>query len=177
MPIPIPETPEHKKIKELLASKLKEWLGASVQEYPSSGHELDVFGVSINGVSVYFEVIWSHSRAHVLSDFLMLQQSDATVKFAIASRKVLENEEYKREYSKVVVSQRRLGFLVYGEMLDGQRILEDPSFVDRDLRQSIMQLADKGKGRPSIIVQRTGTDVSHEQTTPDKITEELLSNL
>src|SRR5881409_398490 len=127
MPIPIPETPQHKKIKELLASKLKEWLGASVQEYPSSGHELDVFGVSIQGVSVYFEVIWSDSRAHVLSDFLMLQQSDASVKFAIASPQVLENDAYKREYSKVVVSQRRLGFLVHGEMLDGEKILQDQS--------------------------------------------------
>jgi hypothetical protein len=45
----IPETDQHRKLKELLAEKLRGWFGTSIQEYPSAGHELDVFGVTSEG--------------------------------------------------------------------------------------------------------------------------------
>lgn len=55
------ESYEHKRIKTLISEKLREWTGATLQEYQSSGHELDVFAVTPDGISIYVEVIWTNS--------------------------------------------------------------------------------------------------------------------
>lgn len=175
----IAETPEHRKIKELIESRLREWFGVSVKEYPSVGHELDVFSTSIDGVSVYFEVIWSDSRAHFLSDLNMVQQSDTDVKLVIGSPKVVGNESYVREFAKVVIAQRRIGYHVHGEMIDGSRILHDSGYVDTELKSKVLSLIESVKGAPvRLKIKRAAAmKTAAEKFVADRIEEQLLSNL
>lgn len=54
------ETDEHKMLKALMFEKLTSWLtGSTKKEYLSSGHELDVFYVSYQGISIMVEIIWT----------------------------------------------------------------------------------------------------------------------
>jgi len=48
----LPESTEHKTIKQVISTKLQEWTGATLEEYPSAGHELDIFAVTPNGISI-----------------------------------------------------------------------------------------------------------------------------
>ena len=159
--------------------KLRKWFGVSVPEYPSSGHELDVFSATVEGSTIYAEIIWSDSRAHFLSDINMLQQSDADVKLAIAGPKVLSNQDYAREFSKVVVSQRRYGKRIHGEMLDGSRILSDSAYVEgtlRDIVSALVNLAPAEKPvEPSPL--EAAKEPKEEEYAPAQIQEQLISNL
>jgi len=139
------ESESHEKIKGLLESKLHEWFGASIQEYPSAGHIHDVFAVTSTGVSIYVEVIWFHSKTHFLSDMNMLQQSDADVKVAIGSPEVLADMKMLREFSKVVISQRRAGRIIHGDMPNGIRILEDSEYVENDLKKLFEHLVGEAR--------------------------------
>lgn len=141
----MPESKSHVALKQLLVSKLKEWYGASIDEYPSSGHELDVFATTSFGVSIYTEIIWSASKTQFLSDINMLQQSDADVKLVVANPEIITNSELVREFSKVVISQRRQGIAIFGDLLNGQRILEDTHYVEDDLHSLVDQLISKVK--------------------------------
>lgn len=127
---------------------MREWFGASISEYPSSGHELDVFAVTSSGVSIYVEVIWS--RSQFLSDINMLQQSDAAVKVVVAGPETIADGRLIREYEKVVVSQRRQGKAMPGYMLSGERILKDPEYVDHDLKERFIDLVDQVQARMEI---------------------------
>jgi len=82
--VPSSESAQHRELKEIISKKLKEWTGATLQEYPSSGHELDVFGVTSTGISIYVEIIWSSSRTNFFRDMNMIQTSDANVKLVVA---------------------------------------------------------------------------------------------
>jgi len=95
------ESVQHREIKKLFGKKLKEWTGATLQEFPSSGHKLDVFAVTPTGISIYAEIIWSSSRSNFFRDMSMIQTSSANVKMVIVSPEVLRNEGYKREFEKV----------------------------------------------------------------------------
>jgi len=148
--MPLSKSKEHRVTKEIVESKLHYWFGASVKEYPSAGHELDVFAVTSSGVSIYVEVIWVYSKTQFLSDMNMLQQSDADVKLVIGSPEVIADTEMLREFAKIVVSQRRTGKIIHGDILNGVRILEDPEYVENDLRRLFLHLTDEAKlSRPS----------------------------
>ena len=163
----MPESETHRALKQLLKRKMKEWFGASIQEYASSGHELDVVAVTSSGVTIYIEVIWAHSKTQFLSDINMLQQSDAHVKVAVVGPEILTDSEMVREFEKVVISQRRQGKTIHEEMLDGQRILEDSEYVDSDLRRLFENLVTQTTRPTSVICPMCGTEkVPHEEWEP-----------
>lgn len=173
------ETPEHARIKYLLTQKLQEWFGVSISEYPSSGHELDVFSTTIDSVSVYVEIIWSKSHVHFLSDLTMILESDAQVKVVVGSPEIISNESFGREFSKAVNSQRRLGFCMHGQILDGKRIIEDSAYLENDVKSIMFTLVEKAKRAPlsirkSISVLKAS---SSQKNNPDTIQEQLLSNI
>ena len=134
------ESFEHKKIKDLISTKLQEWTGASVEEYPSSGHELDVFAVTPDGISLYIEIIWSATSRNFYRDMNMIQLSDADVKLVVVNPKILGKEDYVREFSKIAISHRRTGVAMYGEMIDGRKIIEDEEFLDTAFKDIIIGL-------------------------------------
>jgi len=139
------ETPSHRRIKELLETKLRQWFGASISEYPSSGHELDVYAITHEGVRIYVEIIWTHSKTHFLQDMNALQQSDADVKLVVGSPEVINDVEMQREFTKVAISQTKLGKCIHDEILDGNAILSDPVYVEPKLHTIITNLVDSAR--------------------------------
>lgn len=172
----VSESTQHKKIKDIISEKLKEWTGASIQEYPSSGHELDVFAVTPAGISIYVEIIWSSSRANFFRDMNMIQASDADVKLVVVSPKILNKTEYQREFEKVAISQRRLNFAMHGSLIDGEKILKESDYLENEFNNIVIPLLNRVKVRGKIV----GAEVDFEPPdipSADEIEEELLSNL
>ncbi len=170
------ESVQHKRIKEIICNKLKEWAGAAIKEYQSSGHYLDVFAVTPLGVTIYVEVIWSSSKGNFFRDLSMIQSSNANVKLIVVSPKILNNEKFQREFEKVAISQQRYNVAMHGEFIDGERILNDSDYVETELKQCIMKLIQKVKIRGKVV----GVQARFEPPQPrhpDKIQEMLLSNL
>jgi len=132
-----PETEEHKTIKEIVKDKLKEWLGASCEEYPDSGHISDILAVTPDGITIFVENIWTSTPAQFLYDMNILQQSMADVKIVIANPKVIE--KWEREFEKVKIAQRRLGFPI-SDMIDGSLILQNNKFLNETFRNTVAEL-------------------------------------
>lgn len=170
------ESAEHKRIKDLVCERLKEWTGATLSEYPSSGHRLDNFAVSIDGISIYAEIIWSESAQNFYRDISMVQTADANIKLVIASPKVLENDKYQRTFEKVVISQRRLGFAMHGEMINGKKVIEDPAYLDVEVKGIVLDLLKTVKSQGKVIGKAFEFQPPQPRS-PDVREERLFSNL
>lgn len=125
---PRKESKEHKALKELVKSKFSEWFGPSIVEYPSSGHELDVFTVTFSGIEILVEIIWTPSKTHFWRDISLIQTSDAKIKVVIAHPKIAKS--MAREFKKVVIGEAKRGSFVVAHIVDGQRLLKDNEYVD-----------------------------------------------
>lgn len=148
------ESAEHVEIKNLISARLNEWTGASLREYPSSGHELDVFAVTPDGISIYVEIVWSDTSRNFYRDMSIIQQSDADVKLVVANPRILDKEDYVREFSKIALSQRRLGILMNGELIDGARMIQDANYLDtvfRDIVLGLIKRARAIRGHPEVM--------------------------
>ncbi len=170
------ESIQHKRIKEIIRDKLKEWTDAGIEEYQSSGHYLDVFAVTSSGITISVEIIWSSSRGNFFRDLSLIQSSSANAKFVVASPKVLNNEEFQREFEKVAIAQQRYNVAMHGEFIDGERVLNDPDYVETELKQCVMKLIRKVKIRGKTV----GVQAIFEPPQPrhpDRIQENLISNL
>ena len=170
------ESLQHRKIKEIICEKLKEWTGATLQEYQSSGHELDVFAVTPTGISIYVEIIWSSSRSNFFRDMTMIQSSDADVKLVVVSPRVLSNEKYQREFEKVAISQRRLNFAMYGDFIDGERMLNEPDYLETEIKGVVLGLLKHVQTRGKVMRSRVQFEPP-KPSSADEIGEHLLSNL
>jgi len=174
----VSETEQHRRLKQIICNSLSMQIGASIKEYPSSGHELDVLAVTPDGVSIYVEIIWSDSRTHFLKDLNMLHESDADVKVAVVSPSILAKEEYKRDFLKAVIAQRRAGRLILDDFVDGKKVLETPGYFEGQVIPHIVQLIAQlreSKKMPQTWLRAQGIRV--EIPKPAEVEEELLSNL
>jgi uncharacterized protein YjbI with pentapeptide repeats len=153
------ETSEHKKIKELVTSRLKDWFGCSIDEYPQSGHELDVYAITSKGVRIYVEIIWSPTKGHFLADLLSIEHAETNVKLAIASQKILDSIELKRKFEKTVANQRSIGTTIYGEMLNANLFLENSVFLDSTFKQIVYDLVKEASISPKAQLKK-GTSLS-----------------
>lgn len=170
------ESLEHRRIKEIICEKLKEWTGATIQEYPSSGHELDVFAVTPTGISVYVEIIWSSSRSNFFRDMSMIQTSDADVKLVVVSPRILGNDKYLREFEKVAISQRRLNFAMYGDFIDGEKIINEPEYLETKIKSIVLDLLKYVQTHGKAVGARVQFEPP-EPSSASEIEEYLLSNL
>jgi hypothetical protein len=160
----------------MVGRKLKEWTGATLQEYSSSGHKLDIFGVTSTGISIYIEIIWSSSRANFFRDMNMIQTSDADIKLVVVSPEILNKAEFQREFEKVAISQRRLNIAMHGDLVDGRRILKEPDYLETDFRNIVFHLLNQVKIRGKSI----GLQAELEPPEPHSVAEveeHLVSNL
>jgi len=132
----MPESEYHKKIKELVYQKLSEWFGASIPEYYDEAHELDVYSVTSDGLSIYVEVIFDSSKGHFRDDLLIIQRSDADLIFAIVSPEILKKSDRVKEFQKTQISKRKSGIKM-SPMINGDRILSDPNYVDFEFKQLV----------------------------------------
>jgi len=109
----------------------------------------------------------------------MLQQSDADIKVVVASPEIISNEEFRREFSKVAIAQRRQGRVFYAEMLDGERIMRDQVYVDTGLKTVFTHLVEqvtplkKKPPRPELKFPQP----QHFDILPDEKSDKLFSNL
>lgn len=138
------ETDQHRTLKELLTKKLEEWFGAAIMEYHSSGHELDVFSVSTQGVSAMIEIIWTPSTTNFYKDMMILLQSDAQVKILIVNRLILEKPELVRAYRKARIKEMQRGTMV-SDMIDGSKLLQDEIYLNEDVKNHILRLVNDSK--------------------------------
>lgn len=170
------ESNEHKRIKELFRDHLKKWTGATLEEYPSSGHELDVLAMTPEGISIYVEIIWSASTQNFYRDMSMIQSSDANIKIVVVNPRILSNKNFQREFEKVAISQRKLGFAMHGELVDGSRVLEDKSYADNELKQVIIELLSQVQKHGKLFGKQVSVKLD-EPKSADRVEERLLSNL
>lgn len=172
--MPPSESIQHRKIKDIICEKLKEWTGATLQEYPSSGHELDVLAVTPTGISIYVEIIWS--RSNFFRDMSMIQSSDVDVKLVVVSPKIFGNDKYQREFEKVAISQRRLNFAMYGDFIDGKKILNEPDYLETEIKDIVLSLLKHVQIRGKVIKPRVQIEPPKPRSA-DEIGEHLSSNL
>jgi len=147
-----------------------------MEEYPSTGHEFDVFAVTPEGISVYVEIIWTATDRNFFRDMNMIQQSDADVKMVVVNPQILGKEKYLREFSKVAISQRRIGIAMHGELFDGVKLIEDRDYLDVEFKEALLSLIRQvqlyGKV-PPVYAEFTPP----QPPSADKVQERLLSNL
>ncbi len=140
------ETTEHKQLKELISKKLEKWFGVAITEYQSAGHELDVFAVNINGVTLMGEIIWTASTTNFYRDMVLLLNSDAKIKIIIANPEIGKKEKLQREYTKIRINEMKKGTKV-SEMLDGRRMLADDEYLN-GIRLLIVSMIDGTTDNP-----------------------------
>ncbi|MGD0027371.1 MAG: hypothetical protein ABSC91_00340 [Candidatus Bathyarchaeia archaeon] len=71
----------------------------------------------------------------------MIQASDANLKLVVASSRILGNEKCQREFEKVAISQRKLGLAMHGDLIDGNRIVDDQNFLETDFKNTVIKRA------------------------------------
>lgn len=134
------ESREHLEIKNKIAEKLKSWFGCSITEYPSSGHELDIFAVTNRGTKIYVEIIWSTTQVHFLKDLNSVEHADAQIKIVVVNPEILDKKEYLRLFDKSVAYQRSQGNKIHGELLNGSVILNEKEYLDDSFKHIIDSL-------------------------------------
>lgn len=160
----------------MISQKMKDWFGATLKEYPESGHELDVFAITANGISIYVEIIWSDSTQNFFRDMTMIQTADADVKLVVANPKISSDDKRQREFEKIVIAQRKLGFAIHGNFINGANVLDDPGYLESEFKGIVFGLLDYKQQRGPRIRQRELFEPP-EPPSVDRVEEQLLSNL
>lgn len=135
----MPETNEHKKIKEIVLKSMKELFGAGLTEYAHTGHVNDVYVVTNDGIKIFVETVWTSTRSNFERDLNILHRSDADVKILIVNPEILAKEEFVRSYEKTKLSERAKGIAI-SNMIDGSQIIYDPNFVNNNFRKTVQEL-------------------------------------
>jgi len=143
----MPQSEEHKEIKQKIIEKLKIWYGSGLDEYPQSGHDLDNFSVTLSGISMYVEIIWSSSTSNFYRDMRLISRSEADIKLVVVNPDILDKEELVRDYQKEVLAQRKRGVKIWGAMINGNRIIEEEKYLDLEFKQIIDSLLDEFKNQ------------------------------
>jgi hypothetical protein len=140
--MPRPETEEHKRLKSLLRDRLEEWFGASIDEYSDSGHELDIFSVSLQSTKLMIEIIWTPTKANFVDDMEILLTSEADIMIPVVNPKILQNSKLGRRFQKIRLSLVKRGKRV-SNMIDGIRILNDVNYLNNEFKGLIDNLVGK----------------------------------
>lgn len=131
------ETDEHKRLKEIVHQKLEEWFGVSITEYPATGHELDVFSISIsNKLELMVEIIWTPTATNFYRDISIIYTSDATIKVVIVNPLILNKEEFVRYFNKLVISEAKRGLQLL-KMIDGKNLFND-DYLNNKFKDTIL---------------------------------------
>lgn len=155
------ETNEHKMLKKILSSKLEEWLNVSLTEYHDSGHRLDVFAISTNGISIMIEIIWTATPTNFIRDLLIFLESDANIKIVIVNKQILSNDNLIKQFKKSKIKEIQQGVIV-SDLIDGNKLLEDENYLNQDFKNILYNLIDDYK--------------SLSETKLDKLKERILTD-
>jgi hypothetical protein len=122
-----------------MAQKLRDWFGLGLEEYLSSGQELDAFSITLKGIKIMVEVIWTSSTFNFNRDTILLLRTDAHIKILIVNPEILRNESMVRDFEKTRLSEALKGIKI-PPMIDGDRVLHDSNYIDNEVRNNILQL-------------------------------------
>lgn len=79
----MPESPEHKHIKEVLRGFFSTKYGVAIEEYYDSGFETDV-SVTFSSIKMMVETIWTTTKQNFYRDLTIVLSSDAHIKIVVA---------------------------------------------------------------------------------------------
>ncbi|MQY62268.1 hypothetical protein GH146_03140 [archaeon] len=130
--------------------------GSGLKEYPDSGHINDVTVVTIHGVKIFVENVWTSTKNNFERDLIILHGSDAQVKLLIVNPQILAKKNLVRSYEKTKLSERSKGVAI-SDMIDGSQILNDPQFVDVDFCKIVEKLVSGVRAhitRESVRIER-----------------------
>jgi hypothetical protein len=142
------ETDEHKRLKTILTESLHQSFKLSIDEYPSSGNELDIFSIDDSCITIMVEIIWTPTKSNFLHDLVIIGNSDAKVKVVIVNPKIIQSQEYNRLYKKLKISQMKSGYQLTN-LFDGKKILEDPTYLDEvmnEIKRLVKNFRSSNKG-------------------------------
>ena len=140
------ETAQHRQLKEIVLSSLKEFCGAGLAEYPHCGNVNDVYAVTSDNIRIFVENVWTSTENHFYHDLVALQRSDADVKILIVNPRILGNDTMKREFVKTKFREIERG-VVIPDMIDGYLILENSQFVNEGLRGIVEKSVEEARRR------------------------------
>jgi len=143
-----PESKQHKDLKTIMESKLREWFGSTIREYNMFGYRLDVYAITPTKVIIHIEIIWSKGQYD--HDMIILQRSDADIKVIVAGNNILQDVSKVRDYTKFAIKQTSEGRTIHSEMLSGNKILNNPSYVENELKQIFNDLIKNAEKHTSI---------------------------
>ncbi|NWG11872.1 hypothetical protein HXY33_09040 [Candidatus Bathyarchaeota archaeon] len=106
----------------------------------------------------------------------MIQSSDANIKIVIVSPRILANERYQREFEKVAISQRKLGFAMHGELIDGGRVIGNSSYLENEFKTAVLELMTHIQKYGKVVGKQVESKLP-EPKSVDRVEEHLLSNL
>lgn len=139
----MPESIEHKQIKEVLRDFFSSHYGVAVDEYPQSGFEADVFAVLAPSIRLIVEIIWTASRLHFVEDLHRVRSFDAEIEVVVANPEILQHPSWVRLFRKIKASEIKMGHSMIG-MLKWD--FSDQDSVLRSLKSKIDNvLKQKGK--------------------------------
>jgi hypothetical protein len=144
----LPETNEHKTIKEIVLKSMQELFEAGLIEYAHTGHVNDVYVVTNEGIKIFVETVWTSTRSNFERDLNILHRSDADVKLLIVNPEILAKEELFRSYEKTKLSERAKGIAI-SNMIDGSQIIRDPNFVKNMFQKIVQELVSTIRERNS----------------------------
>jgi hypothetical protein len=121
-------------------------LDVSIQEYPESGQEIDVFGANIDGTKIIVEIIWTPSKAHFLNDLLIISRADADYKCVLANPKILQKSDFVRNYEKTRASEVKKGVLI-SKLHDAKKALTDEKYLQMVVKEILDAVAQRKLGQ------------------------------
>lgn len=151
------ETVEHKRLKTILIESLNQWFNlTSIDEYPSSGNELDIFSIDDSGITIMVEIIWTPTKSNFLHDMIIIAYSDAAVKVVVVNPKIIHSPMYTRLYKKFKISQIKVGHQLT-PLFDGKKILEDPTYLDV-VKSEVVKLVEISRSRHNMYSVESSSD-------------------
>jgi len=152
----MPESPEHTHIKKLLRQFFSNNYGVAVEEYYSSGFEIDVFSVTLSSVTIMVETIWTITATNFYRDLTIVLSEDAKVKIVIVNPKILENVKLVRYFERIKVSEARKGYSVIGML--GWSFSNEASFLE-ELKNQIDEILESKRESVEAEIERLKGDV------------------
>ncbi len=141
------ETSQHKKIKEIVLSKLKEVYGTGLTEYADGGQVNDICVLTPDNIKIFVEVIWKADFEH---DLIIMHNSPADIKIVIVNPEILHKERLCREFVKSKMSEIQRGVQI-PDMINGELILSEPKFVDKEFVAIVGKLLEEARKKKDIF--------------------------
>jgi len=139
----MPESSEHKHIKEVLRKFFSSKFGVAIDEYPHWGFETDVFSVTFSSITIMVETIWTASKENFYRDLTIVVSQDAQVKVVIVNPKILTDPKLVRHFEKVKVSETMKGYSIIGML--AWDFSDEGSFLKKMKNQITQVLGEKGQ--------------------------------